>query len=152
MPKCAIRLFTVVLALLAGLAAGAAGAAELKVMSTEAMRPMLQELAPAFEAASKNKLVITYASDADVEKQVASDDTIDIAIVTKVRMDKLIKAARILTPPASKQLATGASPDLVYVVGSSFFTEQPLAARALVEFLAGPEAKKVYEAKGLKTS
>jgi ABC-type molybdate transport system substrate-binding protein len=152
MSKSVIRLLAIVAAGLAGLYAAPAGAAELKVLSTEAMRPMLQELAPAFEAASKNKLVITYASDADVEKQVASDDTIDIAIVTKVRMDKLIRAARILTPPASKVLATGASPDLVYVAGSSFFTEEPLAARALVDFLAGPEAKKVYEAKGLKIS
>jgi ABC-type molybdate transport system substrate-binding protein len=150
MPKNAIRLFAVVLGVLAGLSAGAAGAAELKVLSTEAMRPMLQELAPAFEAASKHKLVIAYASDADVEQKVASDDTIDIAILTKPRIDKLVKAARILT--GTKVLATGSTPDLVYVVGSSFATEQPLAANALVDFLGGPAAKKVYEAKGLKTS
>jgi ABC-type molybdate transport system substrate-binding protein len=140
----------VVLALLPGLFSGAAGAAELKVLSTEAMRPMLQELAPAFEAASKNKLVIAYASDADVEKKVATDESIDIAIMTKGQIDKLVKTARLLT--ATKVLATGASPDQVYVVGSSFFTEQPLAATALIDFLGGPEAKKVYEAKGLKTS
>ena len=150
MSKTAIHLVAVVLALLTGLFAGAAGAAELKVLSTEAMRPILQELAPAFEAASKNKLVIAYASDADVAAKVASDESIDIAIMTKAPMDKLVNAARILT--ATKVLATGASPDLVYVVGSSFFTEQPLAATALVDFLGGPEAKKVYEAKGLKTS
>jgi ABC-type molybdate transport system substrate-binding protein len=150
MPKSAIRLFAVVVALLAGLSAGAAGAAELKVLSTEAMRATLQELAPAFEAASKHKLVIAYATDADVEQKVASDDTIDIAILTKARIDKLVKAARILT--GTKVLATGASPDLVYVVGSSFSTEQPVAAKALIDFLAGPAAKKVYEAKGLQTS
>ena len=150
MSKSTIQLFAVALALLTGLFAGAVGAAELKVLSTEAMRPVLQELAPAFEAASKNKLVIAYASDADVAAKVASDESIDIAIMTKAPMDKLVKAARILT--ATKVLATGASPDLVYVVGSSFFTEQPLAATALVNFLGGPEAKKVYAAKGLKTS
>jgi ABC-type molybdate transport system substrate-binding protein len=148
--KSTIQLLAVALALLTGLFAGAAGAAELKVLSTEAMRPVLQELAPAFEAASKNKLVIAYASDADVAAKVASDESIDIAIMTKAPMDKLVEAARILT--ATKVLATGASPDLVYVVGSSFFTEQPLAATALVNFLGGPEAKKVYAAKGLKTS
>jgi ABC-type molybdate transport system substrate-binding protein len=148
--KSTIQLLAVALALLTGLFAGAAGAAELKVLSTEAMRPVLQELAPAFEAASKNKLVIAYASDADVAAKVASDESIDIAIMTKAPMDKLVNAARILT--ATKVLATGASPDLVYVVGSSFFTEQPLAATALVDFLGGPEAKKVYAAKGLKTS
>ena len=146
------RLLTGALVLMAGAWSAGAGAAELKVLSADAMKPALQELAPAFEKASKNKLVIAYASDEDVAKQVSTDDTIDIAIVTKARIDKLIKAARILTPPASKVLATGASADLVYVAGSSFFTEQPLAARALVDFLAGPEAKKVYEAKGLKIS
>ena len=150
MSKIAIGLFAVTVAGLAGLYAGTAGAAELKVLSTEALRPMLQELAPAFEAASKHKLVITYASDADVEQKVASDDSIDIAIVTKARIEKLVKAARILT--GTKVMATGSSPDLIYVVGSSFFTEQPLAATALVDFLGGPVAKKVYEAKGLKTS
>ena len=146
----AIRLFFAAAVALAGLSAGAAGAAELKVLSTEAMRPMLQELAPAFEAASKHKLVIAFASDADVEKTVASDDTIDIAILTKARIDKLVSSARILTFP--KVLATGSSPDLVFVVGSSMATDEPLAAKALIDFLAGPEAKKVYEAKGLKTS
>src|SRR5712691_4607915 len=111
MPKSAIRLLAVVLAVLAGLYSGAAGAVELKVLSTEAMRATLQELAPAFEAASKHKLVIAYAADADVEKKVASDETIDIAILTK-----------------------------------------PVAAKALIDFLAGPAAKKVYQAKGLQTS
>ena len=145
----AIRYFFLAsLALLIGLAIGEARAAELKVLSTEAMRPALQELAPAFEAASKHKLVIAFATDEDVAKQVSSDDTIDIAIVTKARIDKLISSARILTVP--KLLAVGASPDLLYAAGSSMATEQPIAARALLDFLAGPEAKKVYEAKGLK--
>jgi ABC-type Fe3+ transport system substrate-binding protein len=40
----------------------------------------------------------------------------------------------------------------VYVAGSSLVTEQPIAAKALMDFLASPEAKKVYAAKGLKTS
>lgn len=150
MPKIAIRLLAV-LALLAGLFTGAAGAAELKVLSTEAMRATLQELAPAFEAASKHKLTIAYATDADVEKKVASDDTIDIAILSKAGADKLVKNARIVGGTA-EVLARGSSPDLVYVVGSSFACEQPLAAKALIDFLTGPAAKKVYEAKGLKTS
>ena len=127
MSKSTIQLLAVALALLTGLFAGAAGAAELKVLSTEAMRPVLQELAPAFEAASKNKLVIAYASDADVAAKVASDESIDIAIMTKAPMDKLVKAARILT--ATKVLATGASPDLVYVVGSSFSPSSPWRPR-----------------------
>ena len=146
----ATRLLAGTLALVTGVLAAEASAAELKVLSTDAMRPMLEELAPAFEAATKHKLVITFASDADVAKQVASDDTIDVAILTKARIDKLVSSARILTFP--KVLAQGSSEDLVYVVGSTMATEQPIAVKALMDFLAGPEAKKVYAAKGLKTS
>ncbi len=144
-----IRLLSGALFLMGATMAGTAGAAELKVVSAEAMKPALQELAPKFEAASKHKLVIAYATDADGEKQVASDDSIDIAILTKDSIDKLVKTARILTFP--KELA-GSSPDVVYVAGSSLVTEEPIAAKALMDFLASPEAKKVYEAKGLKTS
>ena len=145
-----IRLLGGALFLMGGIMAADAGAAELKVISAEAMKPALQELAPAFEAASKNKLVIAYATDADAEKQVASDETVDIAILPKDRIDKLIKDARILTFP--KVLATGTNPEIVYVVGSALVTEEPVAAKALMDFLASPQAKKVYEAKGLKTS
>src|SRR5712691_5172950 len=151
MPKSAIRLLAVVLAVLAGLYSGAASAVELKVLSTEAMRATLEELAPAFEAASKHKLVIAYATDADVEKKVASDETIDIAILTKPGADKLVKNARIVGGTA-EVLAKGSSPDVVYVVGSSFACEQPLAAKALIDFLTGPSSKKVIQAKGLQSS
>jgi ABC-type molybdate transport system substrate-binding protein len=151
MPKSVIQVLAVVLAVLLGLFAGPVGAAELKVLSTEAMRATLQELAPTFEAASKHKLVIAYAADADVEKKVASDETIDIAILTKPGADNLVKKAR-LVGGTTEVVAKGASPDLVYVVGSSFACEQPIAAKALIDFLKGPAAKKVFEAKGLQTS
>jgi molybdate transport system substrate-binding protein len=42
------------------------------------------------------------------------------------------------------------SPDLVYVAGSPYVSEQPIAAKALIDFLAGPSAKAVYKAKGME--
>ena len=54
----AIRLLAGSLALVAGIWAAEAGAVELKVLSAGAMRAALQELAPAFEAASGNNLKI----------------------------------------------------------------------------------------------
>lgn len=145
-----IRLLSGALFLAGAITAANAGAAELKVLSAEAMKPALQELAAAYEKKSGNKVKVEYATDANGEKQVASDDTIDVAILTKDSIDKLIKSARILTFP--KVLATGSGADVVYVAGSSLLTEEPIAAKALMDFLASPEAKKVYEAKGLKTS
>ena len=42
------------------------------------------------------------------------------------------------------------NPDLVYVAGSPAVCEQPLAAKALIDFLAGPSATAVYKAKGMQ--
>jgi ABC-type molybdate transport system substrate-binding protein len=42
------------------------------------------------------------------------------------------------------------SPDLVYVAGASYLSEQPAAAKAFIDFLAGPNAAAVYKAKGLQ--
>ena len=67
------RLFAATVALLAAFSAGAAGAAELKVLCSGAMRAVLQELAPAFEKSSSHKLVIEYATAGKVEEKVAAD-------------------------------------------------------------------------------
>ena len=143
-----IRLLSGALFLMGESMAADAGAAELKVVSAEAMKPALQELAPKFEAASKHKLVIAYAPDAAGEKQVASDDTVDIAILPKGSIDKLINSARILTFP--KELAAGRTRCRL-CRGRVPSHRGTSAAKALMDFLASPEAKKVYEAKGLKT-
>src|SRR5947209_8216336 len=42
------------------------------------------------------------------------------------------------------------SPDLVYMAGSPAVSEQPLPAKALIDFLAAPAAAPVYRAKGME--
>jgi molybdate transport system substrate-binding protein len=243
------------------LSAGAAGAAELKVVCAGALRAVLQQLGPEFEKTSGHKLSIEYATAGKVEEKVTSDDTVDVAILTKPRADKLVKNAKLVggtaTPLARAEIglavkkgapkpdigsveafkkavlaaksvaytdpASGGtsgihiaqvfeklgiagelkpktrlvsatagegsprvgeavikgeaeialqpiselkevegvevvgpiptdlqSPDLVYVAGSPFVSEQPIAAKALIDFLSGPKAKEVYKAKGLE--
>src|ERR1700740_544543 len=92
----AIRLVAGGLALVTGIWAAEGGAAELKVLSAGAMRAALQELAPAFEAATGNKLKIEYSTAGDIEKKVAAGDEIDVAILTKPRVDKLVSEAKIV--------------------------------------------------------
>jgi ABC-type molybdate transport system substrate-binding protein len=48
--------------------AAMAGAAELKVLSSAAMRAVLRQLAPAFEKSSDHKLVIEYTTAGKVEQ------------------------------------------------------------------------------------
>ena len=96
MPKIALRPFAVILALLTGLSARAASAAEIKVVCAGAMRAVLQQLAPAFEKSSGDKLVIEYATAGKVEEKVAADEAIDVAILTKPRADRLVRAAKLV--------------------------------------------------------
>ena len=255
-----IPLLAGTLALVTGVLTGEVNAAEVKVLSAGAMRGVLQELAPAFETASGHKLKIDYATAGVVAQKVAADDEIDVAILTKPRVDKLVREAKIVGGTtktlASAQIglavkkgatkpdissveafkrallnaksvayadpATGAtsgaylaqaveklgisaelkpktrlvsagtaqgprvgeavarseaeigiqpisellevegidvvgplpaelqSPDLVYVAGAPYVSEQPIAAKALIDFLADPKAAAVYKAKGLQ--
>jgi molybdate transport system substrate-binding protein len=258
MPKTASRLLAAAVMLLAGLAAGLAGAAEVKVVSAAAMRAALQELAPAFEKESGHKLKIEYATAGKVEEKVAADEQFDVAILTKPRADKLVGKAKLVggttatlarvpialavkkgaakpdigsveafkkaslgaksiayTDPASggtsgihmaqvldklgiaaelkPKIHLGAqtagkgvadlvahgdaeigilpvselmeaggvdivgplpaelqSPDLVFVAASPMVSEQPLPAKALIDFLSTPAAKAAYRAKGME--
>jgi molybdate transport system substrate-binding protein len=260
MPKSAIRSFAC-LALLASLATGTADAAELKVLCSGAMRAVLQELAPAFEKSSGNKLVIEYATSGEVEEKVMAGDDFDVVILTKPRVDKLVGTAKLVggttatlasvpiglavkkgapkpdigsvdafkkallaaksvayvdpatgatsgihmarvleklgianelkpklklvTPPPGQQsprvgevIARGEaeigmqpiselkevdgidvvgplpaelqSPDLVFLAASPFDSQQPLQAKAMIDFLASQSAKAVYKAKGME--
>jgi molybdate transport system substrate-binding protein len=255
-----IRFLATAFALVASVLADGVSAAELKVLSAGAMRAALQELAPAFEAASGHKLKLEFATAGVVEQKVATDEEIDVAILSKPRLDKLVNGAKIVggttktlahaeiglavkkgapkpdissvqafkkallnsksvayADPASgatsgsylaqaferlgiaaelkekTRLVPGSpaqgprvgetvargeaeiglqpiselievegieivgplpgelqSPDLVYVGGAPYASEQPIAAKALIDFLAEPEAAAVYKAKGLR--
>jgi molybdate transport system substrate-binding protein len=260
-PKTGIRLLAAILVLLAGLPAGAARAAEIKVLCSGAMRAVLEQLAPAFEKSSGHKLTIEYATAGKVEETVAADEAIDVAILTKPRVDKLVRAAklvggtttvlarvpiglavktgaphpdissveafkrallnaksiayidpasgatsgihlahaleklgitaelkskiRLVSPPAGQSSprvgevvqrgeaeigmqpiselmevdgidivgplpAELQSPDLIYIAGSPAASEQPLPAKALIDFLAAPAAALVYKTKGME--
>lgn len=261
MPKIALRALAATLVLFSSLSVGMAEAAEIKVLCSGAMRGVLQQLAPAFEKSSQHKLVIEYATAGKVEEKVAADDAIDVAILTKPRADKLVRAAKLvggtttvlarvpiglavkkgaarpdissveafkrallnaksiayvdpasggtsgiylaqaleklgiadalkskihLVAPSAGQssprvgdvVARGEaeigiqpiselmevagidvvgplptelqSPDLVYLAGSPAASEQPLAAKALIDFLAAPSAAPVYKENGLE--
>src|SRR5712675_3255204 len=101
-----IRFLAATLALATGVLAAEASAAELKVMSAGAMRAVLQELGPAFEAASGHKLKIEYATAVVIEQKVAADEEVDVAILTKPRVDKLVSQAKIVGG-STKTLARG---------------------------------------------
>jgi len=142
------RLTAGTLFLAAAVVAADAGAAELKVLSVEAMRPALQELAKEFEAASKHTLKIDYATAAAIEKKLADGEEYDIVIVDNAITKKLDAAARIAG--GSTKVLAKQSPDLSYDASTTNSTQQPFADKALIDFLGGPKAAEVYKAKGMQ--
>jgi len=126
----------------AAIAAGSAGAAEIKVLAVDAMKPALQQLAPDLQKAAKEKVTIEYATAAAIEKKINDEDAYDVVILDKAATTKLSKAAKLaggLIKPLAKD----------YEASSTNWTEQPLVVQSVINFLAGPKAKEVYKAKGL---
>src|SRR5436190_5967785 len=150
MPKIAIRGVVAVAAVLASLSGGPAGAdaAELKVISATEVQAALQELAPAFEKKSGHKLKIEYGTSAEVADKVGKDAELDVAILNKAQADKLVSKAKLVG--GSAVTLGKMNPDLIFVAASPAVSDQPLPAKAFIDFLATPEAKAVLKAKGIE--
>ena len=142
-----IRLLAGAAFLLATLAAGHAGAATLKVLSVEAMKPALQQLVKDFRKESKNKVKVQYASEATIEKKVTAEEDYDVVILDKKAANKFRVAAKV-AGGSIKDLAKKDSD--VYTAAMINWTMQPRPAMKLIDFLHTPEAAKVYKAKGLQ--
>ena len=72
-----------------GAAAPAAHAAEVKVMSTVALTPTLDELIPKYESSTGNKLMVIYSTIADLKKSIEAGDTADVMILSRPVLDGL---------------------------------------------------------------
>jgi molybdate transport system substrate-binding protein len=86
--------FSIIIA--AVLLAGAADAAEIKVLSTQATEQAYRELAPLFEKASGHKLTTIFTGTLDVQKRIAAGETYDIILMAGPAIDAFIKAGTIV--------------------------------------------------------
>jgi molybdate transport system substrate-binding protein len=81
--------------LLGALATGNSDAAEFNIAAGGAMRAVLQELVPLFEKSSGHRLTVEYGTVAKVAEKVTNGEPIDVAILTKPPLDKLVNSGRI---------------------------------------------------------
>jgi molybdate transport system substrate-binding protein len=86
--------FSIIIA--AVLLAGAANAAEIKVLSTQATEQAYRELAPLFEKTSGHKLSTIFTGTLDVQKRIAAGETYDIILMAGPAIDAFIKAGTIV--------------------------------------------------------
>ena len=73
----------------------AAEAAEVKVLSAVAMRPVMNELGPQFERAMGHKLVIQFEVIGVLKRQIDAGERFDVAILTTPLIDGLVKQGKI---------------------------------------------------------
>lgn len=74
---------------------GKAAAAAIRVMSSPPLRSVIEELGLQFERATGHKLVIKIEAMADLKRQIVAGDAFDVAILTPVLIDALIKDGKI---------------------------------------------------------
>ena len=73
-----------------------AGAAEIKVLSTQATEEAYRELVPLFEQASGHKVTTIFTGTLDVQKRIAAGETYDLIIMAGPAIDDFIKSGKIV--------------------------------------------------------
>jgi molybdate transport system substrate-binding protein len=79
---------------------GPAHAAEIKVLSTNALKTVLEDLSPKFEQSSGHKLTITWGTTAQLKAQIEKGEALDVAVVTDTVADDLIKQGKLASRTA----------------------------------------------------
>jgi molybdate transport system substrate-binding protein len=73
-----------------------ANAADVKVISSNALKSVLEELAPQFEKSSEHKLAITWGAAAELKVQIEKGAPFDVTILTVGAIDDLIKQGKLV--------------------------------------------------------
>ena len=85
------------LSLALSLVAGIAGAADIRVLSSNAMREVLLEIAPQFEKASGHKLTMTFIGSADILKRLrAGEKGMELVVLQISSIDEQIAEGRLV--------------------------------------------------------
>jgi molybdate transport system substrate-binding protein len=90
-----MRVRIVVAAIGALLLAMAADAAEVKVLSTQAVEGAYREIVPRFEKASGHKVTTIFTGTLDAQKRIAAGEVYDLIIMAGPAIDDLIKAGKV---------------------------------------------------------
>ncbi len=81
---------------LAVFTAGAANAAEIRVLSSNALKTVVEELGPQFEKATENKLNVTFGAAANLKTSIEKGEAFDLAILTSSALDDLVKQGKLV--------------------------------------------------------
>ena len=76
-------------------ASGSAQGAEIRALITTAMKPVIDELVPAFERATRHTLRVTYGPTGPLSKRLNDGEAADLIIISDDGIDALIRAGKV---------------------------------------------------------
>src|SRR5438034_2089272 len=72
-----------------------AHAAEIKVLCSNGMKAVIEELVPRFERATTHKVTLQFEPSALLKKRIDAGEPFDLAVLTTTLIDEEIKAGRL---------------------------------------------------------
>ena len=130
-------------AALAAALAPAAGAAEIKVIASNAVREPYRELVPVFEKATGHRVTIDWGGTVDIVKRVGAGEVADIVIIPAARVDDFVKqgllVGRIDLARSGVGVAVRAGAPRPDVSSAAALRNTLLAARSIV-LSSGPSS------------
>src|SRR5215207_6554185 len=86
---------------------GIASAADIHVLCSNGLKAAFEELAPQFEKASGHKVIVKYGLAANFRQQIDGGEAFDVAILSPVLIDDLIKSKNMTADSRSVIARTG---------------------------------------------
>ena len=84
-----------------------AQAAAIKVLSSNALKTVLEELKPQFEKATEHNLAITFGTAAGLKGEIEKGAAVDVAVLTDGAVDDLIKQGKLAARTALARSGAG---------------------------------------------
>ena len=113
-----------------------AQAAEIRLLSSVGVRPVLEELLPRFERASGHQVVVQFGT-----AVVGGEVEVGVGLASEIVAVRGVQAVPLMPQDASSYVGFAG------VAASA--TDRADAARALLEFLTSPAARDVFRARGM---
>ena len=95
------------LALAMLLTPAAADAAEITLLISNAVKTVMEDLAPRFEAATGHKLVITYGSTNPLKARIEKGEVFALTILGEAAIDDLIKQGKLVAATRAVVVRSG---------------------------------------------
>jgi molybdate transport system substrate-binding protein len=85
-----------------------ASAAEIKVISSNALKTTLEQLAPAFEKTTEHKLAFTWGAAVPLKAEIENGATFELAVLTSAAIDDLIRQGKLVAATRAALANSGA--------------------------------------------